>query len=157
VCVTLAQTSAKRGSAADIWARVTQKPSRQQARSVGAEQSSAIANRQSVHRNGVDAPNGGRHTGVMTLRRVLGQPRATDALRSALKGGSVHHAYLFAGPEGVGKELAAVSFAQALLCTQKPGDGCARCSACRRVERRSHPDVTWVMPEEEQVARGTAG
>ena len=44
----------------------------------------------------------------MTLATVAGQPRAIDALQAALRSGAVHHAYLFAGPEGVGKELAAV-------------------------------------------------
>jgi len=32
----------------------------------------------------------------MTLASVVGQPRAIDALHAALRGGSVHHAYLFA-------------------------------------------------------------
>ena len=92
----------------------------------------------------------------MTLSVVVGQQRAVDALRGALKFQSVHHAYLFAGPEGVGKELTAIGFAQALLCRERPGEGCGECSACVRVPRRSHPDVTWVMPQEEMIARGLA-
>lgn len=91
------------------------------------------------------------------LAAVEGQPRAVEALRSALRTGSVHHAYLFGGPEGVGKELAAVGFTQALLCREKPGEGCGSCATCTRVERRNHPDVTWVIPEEEAVARRWAG
>src|SRR5579884_189809 len=93
----------------------------------------------------------------MPLTQVAGQPRAVDALNAALKGEAVHHAYLFDGPEGVGKELAAVGFVQALLCTRKPGEGCGACAVCGRVERRNHPDVTWVMPEEQMVARKLAG
>ncbi|MFZ5470531.1 MAG: DNA polymerase III subunit delta' [Myxococcota bacterium] len=98
----------------------------------------------------------------MPLSAVLGQPRAMDTLRAALRGGSVHHAYLFGGPDGVGKELAAVGFAQALLCGAKRAgsqgpDACGTCDTCRRVEHRNHPDVTWVMPESELVGRGFAG
>jgi DNA polymerase III subunit delta' len=93
----------------------------------------------------------------MTLQAVKGQGRAIDALRAALKADAVHHAYLFIGPEGVGKELAAVGLAQALLCTRAPLEGCGECEACGRVQRRNHPDVVWLMPEAEWVARGLAG
>ncbi len=93
----------------------------------------------------------------MPLSEVQHQPRAVDALKAALKSGSVHHAWLMHGPEGVGKELAALTFAQALTCPEKPMEGCGVCSSCKRVKGRNHPDVTWVMPEDEQVQRGLAG
>ncbi|MBZ4333808.1 DNA polymerase III subunit delta' [Corallococcus interemptor] len=93
----------------------------------------------------------------MTLASVQGQPRAMDALQSALRSGSVHHAYLFAGPEGVGKELAAVGLAQALTCPEAPEVGCGRCASCVRLAKGLHPDVTWVMPDDERVSRGLAG
>ncbi|NTX13509.1 DNA polymerase III subunit delta' [Myxococcus sp. CA056] len=93
----------------------------------------------------------------MTLASVLGQPRAIDSLQAALRGGAVHHAYLFAGPEGVGKELAAVGLAQALTCPEQPNVGCGACASCVRVARGLHPDVTWVMPDDERVSRGLAG
>ncbi len=93
----------------------------------------------------------------MPLSAVQHQARAVDALTASLKSGEVHHAWLFHGPEGVGKELAAVCFAQALTCVVKPMTGCGECSSCRRVLGRNHPDVTWVMPEDEQVQRGLSG
>ena len=93
----------------------------------------------------------------MTLASVIGQPRAIDALQAALRGGVVHHAYLFAGPEGVGKELAAVGLAQALICPEQPDVGCGTCASCTRVVKGLHPDVTWLMPDDERVSRGLAG
>jgi DNA polymerase-3 subunit delta' len=93
----------------------------------------------------------------MALHDVKGQDRAVGALTAALAKRCVHHAWLFHGPEGVGKELAAVGLAQALTCPDRPFEGCGACSSCRRVETRNHPDVTWVMPEEEMVRRGLAG
>ncbi len=93
----------------------------------------------------------------MTLAAVQGQTRAVGALSSALKHGVLPHACLFSGPPGVGKELAAVGLAQALLCPEAPGEGCGRCSVCQRVERFAHPDVLWLLPEEEQVRRRLAG
>jgi len=92
----------------------------------------------------------------MTLAAVFGQQRAVDALRSALKTSAIHHAYVFGGPEGVGKELCAIGFAQGLLCREKPSEGCGECSTCTRILRRSHPDVTWILPQEEMIARGLA-
>ncbi len=93
----------------------------------------------------------------MALSDVQGQPRAVAALRAGLESRAVPHAWLFQGPEGVGKELAAVGLAQALTCPERPFEGCGRCGSCTRVAKRNHPDVTWVMPEDELVRRGIAG
>ena len=93
----------------------------------------------------------------MALSDVKSQVHAVDALNSALGKHQVAHAWLFHGPDGVGKELAATGFAQALVCLDKPWLGCGTCAACTRVARRNHPDVTWVMPEAEQVERGLSG
>lgn len=93
----------------------------------------------------------------MTLREVKGQEKAVAALRAALAKGVVHHAWLFTGLDGIGKELAAVGLAQALLCTEEPKEGCGHCAACKRILKRNHPDVTWLMPEDELVRRGLAG
>lgn len=93
----------------------------------------------------------------MSLFALEGQKHAVAALRAALQKGSVHHAYLFAGPEGVGKEGAAVAFAQALLCAVKPKEGCGNCSSCQRVARFHHPDVSVLLSEADQVARKLAG
>ncbi|MFZ5443675.1 MAG: DNA polymerase III subunit delta' [Myxococcota bacterium] len=93
----------------------------------------------------------------MTLATVQGQQHAIAALEAALGKQQVHHAWLFHGPDGVGKELTALGFTQALVCPEKPWVGCGTCAACTRVVNRNHPDVTWVMPEAEQVERGIAG
>jgi len=90
----------------------------------------------------------------MTLAAVQGQTRAVQVLRSALQAGQVHHAWLFGGPVGVGKEATAVGLAQALLCNEAPSEGCGSCEVCVRVDRRLHPDVTWLLPGAEAVARG---
>jgi len=93
----------------------------------------------------------------MSLESVLGQSHAVGMLRAALESGEIHHAYLFTGPTGVGKELAAVEFARALICQEEPNLGCGKCSACLRVAKHAHPDVLWLMAEDEMIARGLAG
>jgi DNA polymerase-3 subunit delta' len=67
----------------------------------------------------------------------------------------VHHAWLFTGPDGVGKESAARAFAKSLLC-QAPRDGeaCGECPSCGKVDRGVHPDLVLVLPEALAVERG---
>lgn len=88
----------------------------------------------------------------MPLSDIEGRPRTLRQLRAAVSSGRVHHAYLFAGPPGVGKERAAVRFAQALNCEAGP-EGCGACESCRRIERGTHPDVTTLAPEGEEGSR----
>ena len=92
----------------------------------------------------------------MALSEVQAQARAIEPLLKSLASEHVHHAWVFVGPEGVGKELAAVGLSQALTCPEKPNEGCGKCSSCQRVLRRNHPDVTWVLTEDEQVKRRIA-
>src|SRR5262249_5508659 len=107
--------------------------------------------------SGVDGLSRPAHRGAMSFESVLGQGHAVGILRAALQSGEIHHAYLFSGPTGVGKELAAVAFAQALICQEKPNLGCGKCSACLRTAKHAHPDVLWLMAEDEMIARGLAG
>jgi DNA polymerase III subunit delta' len=85
----------------------------------------------------------------MPFDAIAGQVPAIETLTRALASGMVHHAYRFEGIDGVGKERAALAFAQALLCTAGERLGCGRCDACRRVVTLGegtpplplHPDV----------------
>ena len=84
------------------------------------------------------------------LSTVQAQPTAVETLRRALASGRVHHAYLFDGPDGVGKERTAFGLAQALVCERRPegaSEACGECRACTRAVPRAgesrplHPDV----------------
>ncbi len=81
----------------------------------------------------------------MRLSDVQHQPRALALLRRGLHSGRTPHAYLFEGPEGVGKELTARALAARLLCLDErlaaDADACGRCAACRLVESDNHPDL----------------
>jgi len=81
------------------------------------------------------------------LREIAGHEQIIRALLNALLHDRVGHAYLFAGPEGVGKATTALAFAGALLCEGADrGDACGRCRACRQFEHANHPDFHWVRP-----------
>ena len=72
---------------------------------------------------------------------LVGQPLAVDLLEAALQQKRLAPAYLFAGPEGVGRRLAALRFLEGVL---SEGGGCER--ARRRLEDRNHPDLVWIEP-----------
>jgi DNA polymerase-3 subunit delta' len=91
----------------------------------------------------------------MPWQEIAGQERAVRLLRKALGRGTPHHAYLFAGPAGIGKELLARLFAQAANCEAAPPEQpCGVCRACKAIAKGTHPDVQWVRPQSELVARG---
>ncbi|MCL4424584.1 MAG: DNA polymerase III subunit delta' [Firmicutes bacterium] len=82
----------------------------------------------------------------MALRDLVGQDRVVDFLLRSKLSGRVAHAYLFYGPGGVGKGLAAVNFAKALNCQETGPDACDSCDSCRRIEDGTHPGVERVAP-----------
>ena len=89
----------------------------------------------------------------MPFAGIRGHDRTLDLLGRALRQGCVGHAYLFTGPQGIGKKRAARGIAQALLCVEKPGDGCNTCESCQKVIANTHPDCTVVTlaPEKKEI------
>ncbi len=91
----------------------------------------------------------------MPFSELIGQDRALGALRSALTRGALHHAYLFGGPEGVGKGTAARLLAQAANCdAPAPERPCGRCVPCRKIARGTHPDVIALAQERVMAKAG---
>ncbi|MFT3660908.1 MAG: DNA polymerase III subunit delta' [Gordonia sp. (in: high G+C Gram-positive bacteria)] len=63
-------------------------------------------------------------------------------------GGSVMtHSWLFTGPAGSGRSVAATSFAAALQCTDPDTVGCGECRACTTILAGTHGDVRHIVPE----------
>jgi len=80
------------------------------------------------------------------LDDVLGQPSAVGLLMAGLESNRVPHAYLFSGPEGVGKKKAARAWAQILLCQNRPTPVtvCGTCPPCQKAETESVANLIWV-------------
>ncbi len=91
----------------------------------------------------------------MTLVRfadIRGHQRTLSVLRRSVASERVHHAYLFSGPDGVGKRLAAQAFAALVNCLSPVGDGatldaCGTCVSCKKFASGSHPDFSVVVPD----------
>jgi DNA polymerase III subunit delta' len=89
--------------------------------------------------------------------QVVGQPAAVEDLTAAARAaaglvagegaepGAMAHAWLFTGPPGSGRSVAARAFAAALECAT--GVGCGECSGCRTAMAGTHADVHVVVPE----------
>lgn len=92
----------------------------------------------------------------MQLSDVHHQPQAQARLQLAIHAGRVPHAYVFAGPSGIGKEMLAQRLAAILLCadpveSSPPAeyaglggpwrDACGRCIECELMAADTHPDL----------------
>ncbi len=102
----------------------------------------------------------------MGFQEILGQEDAVLVLSRSLENDRLAHAYVFSGPEGVGKALTALALAGALLCPMGPMGpmgperpraanlGCGVCPTCRRVVSRSHPDliILEVLPDKKEIS-----
>lgn len=87
----------------------------------------------------------------MSWGAVVGQPLATRLLKRVVLAGKAAHAYLFVGPDGVGKRTTALTLAGALQCTAltAAGEPCGCCHSCERlrVNPPVHPDLHLIQPE----------
>ncbi len=87
--------------------------------------------------------------------RLVGQPDAVTTLRRAVDAaaqlvageqpapGRMTHAWVFTGPAGSGRSVAARAFAAALQCVN---GGCGDCAACHTTLAGTHADVRFVVP-----------
>jgi len=85
--------------------------------------------------------NGDADEAARALRPPVGHDAALESLFANARAGRLAHALLFAGPEGVGKFLAARWFGAGLLCEHGPDAPCLVCGPCKRVRAGTHPDL----------------
>ena len=81
--------------------------------------------------------------------QLVGQEALVAQLHQAAHDpASMTHAWLFTGPPGSGRSVAARAFAAALQCEREDARGCGQCAACHTTLVGSHPDVLVVATSE---------
>jgi len=75
---------------------------------------------------------------------LVGQSQAIELLTQAIAQNRIAPAYLFAGPEGTGRKIAAQCFVELLFSASVPV--AQKEVVQRRVQQRNHPDLLWVEP-----------
>ena len=90
----------------------------------------------------------------MSIKEIFCQDKAINRLQSALAADKVAHAYIFAGPEGVGKFKTALEWSKLLLCKNKSKsdpplsfDSCSACESCKAFDSGLHPDFNHIYKE----------
>src|SRR6266704_6541933 len=97
---------------------------------------------------GAGAPGAGVFDDLVGQEPVVEELRAAVAAAAAVlrrePNTGMTHAWLFTGPPGSGRSVAARAFAAALLC---PSGGCGQCASCHQVLAGTHADLLLVRPE----------
>lgn len=83
----------------------------------------------------------------MPFSNIVGQKPAIRILQRIIASKKIASAYLFWGPEGVGKKMAAISMAQALNCEKKEIDACGKCISCKAIEKNNYGDLIVLEPK----------
>ena len=86
----------------------------------------------------------------MSFANIKGQDRAIAYLKTSLKNNRLSNAYIFCGPDGVGKFLTAMNFAKAVICANSVShESCDGCPSCKKIDSFTHPDVFVLRPQNE--------
>ena len=87
----------------------------------------------------------GQHEAAATLRQAAAAAARVVAGEQVAVG-AMTHAWIFTGPPGSGRSVAARAFAAALEC-ERGGVGCGECHGCHTALGGTHADVRFVVPE----------
>jgi DNA polymerase-3 subunit delta' len=89
----------------------------------------------------------------MGFAELIGHSKQIETLRAALSNQRLHHAYLFLGPDGVGKRTIARALAQAIHCSEQNGDYCGCCVNCASIVDGNHADVRFIglLPDKKEI------
>ncbi len=93
----------------------------------------------------------------MRISEIIGHEREISALRASFRGNRFAHAYLFAGPDGIGKGMVARALATFLNCTAGLDDSCGVCPSCVAVASGTHQSVIEIWPTDKEGEKDLNG
>lgn len=91
----------------------------------------------------------------LCFTKLFGQQKAKHMLKRSLVSGRVPHAYIFKGPDGVGRKLFGRAFAAAVNCRNtKVKTACGVCPSCLKIYSGNHPDFKVISPDKGGIKIG---
>lgn len=83
---------------------------------------------------------------------IIGHYNQISFLQNNLQNDSISHAYLFVGPENIGKTAVANFLVNSLICRHLNNQKislvpCGECECCKQLNNKIHPDVYWLERE----------
>ncbi len=87
----------------------------------------------------------------MRFSDCLGHDKPISIINSYIEKNCFSGAYIFSGPEGIGKKMVAKIIAQALNCTADRDKPCGSCPSCLKTEKSQHPDLHIIENGESQI------
>jgi len=89
---------------------------------------------------------------------IIGHNDIISRLKKDAEKKQVAHAYLFSGPQGIGKRCVALRFAAALNCEKNDKSStappCGRCLSCKAILKGTHRDTYLIQPEGNSITIG---
>lgn len=86
----------------------------------------------------------------MNFSDIVGQSVLVDRLKRITQSQRIGHAYLFVGPEGIGKKTVSDIFVRGLLCKSQGHRPCDLCRSCKQFNSGNHPDIYRITRENRQ-------
>ena len=90
----------------------------------------------------------------MSLNDILGHKKQIELLKNAVKNNRVPHAYLFSGPDGIGKKKIAEEFIKFLNCADQDRVNilsCEKCNSCLRIQNENQPDYFYITDQDGSI------
>jgi DNA polymerase-3 subunit delta' len=87
----------------------------------------------------------------MRSNGILGHDKPLKIIGSYMENSSFSGGFLFSGPEGIGKRLAALLAARKINCTSDGPRPCGSCSSCLKMEKLQHPDLHIIESDGAQI------
>jgi len=83
--------------------------------------------------------------------QIIGHQRVWQFLKKSVEAEKISHAYLFFGPDRIGKKRVALEFIKLLNCQEINGP-CQSCRSCKEIEKKSFADLILIEPEKKEIS-----
>ncbi len=87
----------------------------------------------------------------MNLKGFEGNEKLIQRLIATINNETISHAYIFEGEAALDKTAFAKAFVKAILCEERPGEGCDSCSVCRKIEHDNYEDLIYVAADGKSI------